>query len=71
MMSRNSGSAKPVWSTCRERQVSTCSSRVSAALPQIPSAPMHLEKDTIREIQLEEQLRILLQDCQALDVPQI
>ena len=32
---------------------------------------MHLEKDTIRETQLEEQLRILQQDCQARDVPQI
>ena len=71
MMSRNSGNAKPAWITCRERRVNTCSSRVSAALPQIPSAPMHLEKDTIREIQLEELLRILLQDCQAQDVPQI
>ena len=71
MMSRSSGSAKLVWNTCRERQVNTCSSQVSAALPQIPSAPMHLEKDTIREIQLEEPLRILQQDCQARDVPQI
>ena len=70
-MSRNSGNAKHAWITCRERRVNICSSQVSAALPLIPSAPMHLEEDIIREIQLEEQLRTLQQDCQAQGVPQI
>ena len=71
MMSRNFGNAKHAWITCRERRVNTCSSRVSAALPLIPRAPMHLEEDIIREIQLEELLRTPQQDCQAQGVPQI
>ena len=65
MMSRNSGNAKHAWITCRERRVNTCSSRVSAALPQIPRAPTHHEEDIIREIHVYLHA-ITLQPLQAL-----